>query len=150
MVEFQDGSVVAQLGPADMTHPITYALFAPERLPVAPDAPTLNLARVANLEFTAPDPDRYPALALARRALEIGETAPAVLNAADEVAVQAFLDSRIRFPEITELADEALTAHTVASNANIGDIIDADRWARGFVNQRLANTYTQKEAATHR
>ncbi len=145
MVEFQDGSVVAQLGPTDMTHPITYALFAPERLPAAPDAPALDFTQIASLDFAPPDTERYPALKLARRALAAGETAPAVLNAADEVAVGAFLDGQIRFPEITSLVDDALSAHTVASGAGIGDIIEADRWAREFV-----AAHVQKEAAPQR
>jgi 1-deoxy-D-xylulose-5-phosphate reductoisomerase len=150
MVEFQDGSIVAQLGPTDMTHPIAYALFAPERLPVAPDAPTLDFARIASLEFAQPDPDRYPALGLAQRALATGETAPTVLNAADEVAVEAFLASRIQFPEIVSLVNEALTEHIVASGADIGDIVDADRWARGFVKKRVADAVTQRESAPQR
>ncbi len=145
MVEFQDGSVVAQLGPTDMTHPITYALFAPERLMAAPDAPTLDFARIASLDFAPPDTERYPALKLARRALATGRTAPAVLNAADEAAVGAFLDGHIRFPEIASLVDDALTAHIVASDAGIGDIIEADRWARDFVAARV-----QREIAPQR
>lgn len=150
MIEFQDGSVIAQMGPADMTHPIAYALFAPERLPSAPDAPTIDFTRIGSLNFAAPDPDRYPALQLAHRALAIGETAPTVLNAADEVAVEAFLDCRIQFPEITSLADDALAAHTVASGSDIGDIIDADRWARAFIRERVADLVAQREAAPQR
>lgn len=150
MVEFQDGSVVAQLGPTDMTHPITYALFAPERLPAAPDAPMLDFARIASLDFAPPDAARYPSLTLARRALAAGETVPAVLNAADEIAVRAFLDGHIQFPEITSLVDYALTAHTVASGAGIGDIIEADRWARAFVAARVAEMHAQRETASPR
>jgi len=142
MVEFMDNSVIAQLGPPDMTLPIAYALFGPSR-PLAPiDAPRLDISGLGSLEFEVPDPDRYPALELARRAFAAGSTAPTVLNAADEVAVAAFLDGRIRFPAIVDLAAEAVATHSFASRPSIDDITEADMWAREFVNQRVRGTYT--------
>jgi 1-deoxy-D-xylulose-5-phosphate reductoisomerase len=107
MVEYVDGSVLAQMGTPDMRTPISYTLAYPERLPTA--APRLNLAEVAKLEFEAPDTVRFPALNLAWQALRAGGVAPAVLNAANEVAVQAFLDRRIGFLDIVRIVSEVLT-----------------------------------------
>ncbi len=106
LVEFVDGSVLAQLGTPDMRIPIAYALAWPERMetPVA----RLDLAAIARLEFEAPDLSRFPALGLAREALEAGGAAPVVLNAANEVAVAAFLAGRLRFPEIAEFVERML------------------------------------------
>jgi 1-deoxy-D-xylulose-5-phosphate reductoisomerase len=106
MVEYVDGSVIAQLGVADMGVPILYALTYPERR-VAPAA-RLDLARVGQLTFFEPDPERFPALRLAREALEEGGTAPVVLNAANEVAVAAFLERRLRFIHIAEMIEQVL------------------------------------------
>ncbi len=142
MVEFQDGSIIAQLGATDMTLPIAYALFAPERPPAGEGMPILDVTQMGTLTFEPPDPDRFPALDLARRVLGTGGTAPAVLNAADEVAVAAFLDGRLRFPEITGTVADTLDEHTVVKQPNLEDIEAADRWAREFVNHRVAKPYT--------
>jgi 1-deoxy-D-xylulose-5-phosphate reductoisomerase len=106
MVEYIDGSVIAQLGVADMGIPILYALTYPRRLPSP--AERLDLTRLGPLSFEDPDPVRFPCLTLARQALEVGDCAPAVLNAANEVAVAGFLAGQIRFTQIPELIAEAL------------------------------------------
>src|SRR5215471_7471465 len=111
MVEFVDGSIVAQLGTADMRQPIQYALTYPERLP-SPSA-TLDWTAIPRLEFTAPDRKKFPCIGLAYRAIEMGGTAPGVLNAADEVVVAAFLERRIAFPDIPKIVAETLDAHRV-------------------------------------
>jgi 1-deoxy-D-xylulose-5-phosphate reductoisomerase len=106
MVEYVDGSVIAQLGVADMGIPILYALTYPRRLPCP--AERLDLTRLGPLTFEAPDIDRFPCLTLAREALEAGDCAPAILNAANEVAVAGFLAGQIRFTQIPEFIAEAL------------------------------------------
>src|SRR5678815_2559988 len=106
MVEYQDGSTLAQLGPPDMRAPIACALAWPDRLPWP--APKLDLAKLGQLTFEAPDLDRFPAIDLARAALKTGNGAPAVMNAANEVAVGAFLDRRIGFLDIARAVDETL------------------------------------------
>ena len=106
MVEFVDGSVLAQLGSPDMRIPIAYALAWPERLETP--AQRLDLAAIARLDFEAPDAKRFPALRLAREALEAGGAAPIVLNAANEVAVASFLAGAIRFTDIAKTVEEAL------------------------------------------
>ncbi|GAB4325482.1 MAG: 1-deoxy-D-xylulose-5-phosphate reductoisomerase [Candidatus Zixiibacteriota bacterium] len=143
MVEFQDGSIIAQLGATDMTLPIAYALFAPERPPLAAGMPILDVTQLGTLSFEPPDAERFPALGLARRALETGGTAPAVLNAADEVAVAGFLAGRLRFPEITATVADALSQHTIVKDPDLEDIEAADRWAREFVNHRVTESYTK-------
>lgn len=150
MVEFQDGSVIAQMGPPDMTIPIAYALFGPDRPEAPPDTPRMNLTTLGTLGFEMPDVRRYPALNLAREAFAAGPTATAVLNAADEAAVAAFLGERIPFPAITAHVADAMAAHSVASRPSIDDITDADRWARDFVNERVRGAYTGQRADTGR
>ena len=108
LVEFRDGSVVAQLGPPDMRVPIAHCLAWPDR--IDGPAPPLDLARIASLTFEAPDPIRFPALRLARAALEAGGGAATVLNAANEVAVAAFIDRRLGFAGIAALVEETLSA----------------------------------------
>jgi 1-deoxy-D-xylulose-5-phosphate reductoisomerase len=130
MVEFHDGSIVAHLGAPDMAHPITYALFAPERLPVEADTAHYDPTSGGELHFEAVASERYPALALARRAWAAGATGGTVLNAADEVAVEAFQQGGLSFPEITILVDRVLREHTVVNEPGIDDIEAADRWAR--------------------
>jgi 1-deoxy-D-xylulose-5-phosphate reductoisomerase len=126
MVEYIDGAVIAQLGVADMGVPILYALTYPERRP-APAA-RLDLTRVGQLTFFEPDAERFPCLALARAALERGGAAPVVLNAANEVAVAAFLERRVPFVAIPELIDRALAACPAGEPNDIEDCvaIDAD------------------------
>jgi 1-deoxy-D-xylulose-5-phosphate reductoisomerase len=128
MVEFVDGSVLAQLGSADMRIPIAYALAWPERM--ATPAQRLDLAAIARLDFEAPDLDRFPALRLAREALEAGGAAPVVLNAANEVAVAGFLAGRIGFPEISRLVQEALMAGDYGAPRSIRDVQEIDRVTR--------------------
>jgi 1-deoxy-D-xylulose-5-phosphate reductoisomerase len=131
MVEFIDGSVLAQLGSPDMRIPIAYALAWPERLETP--AQRLDLASVARLEFEEPDVERFPALRLARDALERGGAAPIVLNAANEVTVATFLDGRIRFPEIARLVEEALHEAEFVNPRSIEDVLEIDRTTRGRV-----------------
>jgi 1-deoxy-D-xylulose-5-phosphate reductoisomerase len=128
MVEFVDGSVLAQLGSADMRIPISYALAWPER--IATPAQRLDLAAIARLDFAAPDLDRFPALRLAREALEAGGAAPIVLNAANEVAVASFLEGGIAFPEIPRLVQEALSNANYDAPRSISDVLEIDRMTR--------------------
>ncbi|MFL6727124.1 MAG: 1-deoxy-D-xylulose-5-phosphate reductoisomerase [Sphingomicrobium sp.] len=128
MVEFVDGSTLAQLGSPDMRIPIAYALAWPERMPTP--AQRLDLASLARLDFDVPDLDRFPALGLARDALEAGGAAPIVLNAANEVAVASFLAGRIRFPTILHVVEEALGASKFAVPHSIGDVLEIDRVTR--------------------
>jgi 1-deoxy-D-xylulose-5-phosphate reductoisomerase len=131
LVEFVDGSVLAQLGAPDMRIPIAYALAWPERM--ATSARRLDLAAVARLDFEAPDLTRFPALRLAREALEKGGAAPIVLNAANEVAVAAFLAGRVRFPEIAKLVERALDRSDCAAPRSINDVVEIDRLMRSRV-----------------
>ncbi|HEY3068604.1 MAG TPA: 1-deoxy-D-xylulose-5-phosphate reductoisomerase [Methylomirabilota bacterium] len=133
MVEYIDGSVIAQLGVADMGVPILYALTYPERRP-AP-APRLDLARVGQLTFFAPDAARFPCLTLARRALEAGGAAPVVLNAANEVAVAAFLDKRIGFARIAEIIDSALGKRPGGALTSIEECVAVDVETRRRVSE---------------
>ena len=128
MVEFVDGSVLAQLGSPDMRIPIAYALAWPERLETP--AQRLNLATIARLDFEAPDMARFPALRLAREALEEGGAAPIVLNAANEVAVASFLDGAIRFPDIARIVEEALQESDFSAPGSISDVLEVDRTTR--------------------
>jgi 1-deoxy-D-xylulose-5-phosphate reductoisomerase len=149
MVEYLDGSVIAQLGSPDMTLPITYALFAPSRPDGTSGPQPLDITKSGALEFLPPDLDRYPALSLARRALAIGPTAGAVLNAADEVAVAAFLDGRIPFTRIIEAIEETLDAHQVVQDPDFDDIMAIDQWARRHAADCLANASSKTVASTH-
>lgn len=128
MVEFCDTGLLAQLGRPDMRLPIQYALTWPARLPM-PLEP-LDLAAVRRLEFEAPDLDRFPALTLARQAMQAGGTLPAVLNAANEVAVSRFRKGEISFPSIAGLVARVMGQHTVKTNPSLDDILAADTWAR--------------------
>ena len=128
MVEFVDGSVLAQLGSPDMRIPIAYALAWPERM--ATPAQRLDLAAIAQLDFEKPDLDRFPALRLAREALEQGGAMPAGLNAANEVAVASFLAGEIGFTEITALVQEALNGASYDAPRSVGDVLEIDRVTR--------------------
>ncbi len=128
LVQYVDGSVLAQLGNPDMRTPIAYALAYPERIEAGVAA--LDLLKVATLNFEAPDVVRFPCLALAYQALRAGGTAPAVLNAANEIAVAAFLDRRIAFLEIPRLIEEVLAALPVSAVNTLEDVLDADAAAR--------------------
>jgi 1-deoxy-D-xylulose-5-phosphate reductoisomerase len=131
MVEYVDGAVIAQLGVADMGVPILYALTYPERRPT-PGA-RLDLTRVGSLTFFEPDVDKFPCLRLARTALEQGGSAPVVLNAANEVAVAAFLERRIAFTRIAELIERALDAIPHTEPKAVDDCVTVDVEARRFV-----------------
>ena len=135
MVEFVDGSVLAQLGSPDMRIPISYALAWPERM--ATPAQRLDLTTIARLDFEAPDLGRFPALRLAREALEARGAAPIVLNAANEAAVAAFLAGRLAFPEIAETVERALATSGFAAPASIDDVLAIDRATRSRVEARV-------------
>jgi 1-deoxy-D-xylulose-5-phosphate reductoisomerase len=128
MVEFVDGSLLAQLSTPDMCLPIQYALTYPAR--VASQRVQTNLARLGQLTFEEPDRERFPALDLARKAGEIGGTLPAVLNAANEVAVNAFVKRSINFPQISELVGRVMDRHAVLAHPRLEQILEADAWAR--------------------
>jgi 1-deoxy-D-xylulose-5-phosphate reductoisomerase len=128
MVEYVDGSVVSQMGITDMRVPIAYALAYPQRLPL--NLPRLDLPQRETLTFTRPDPQRFPCLNLAYQAIEAGETMPAVLNASNEVAVNAFLEGALPFTQIPILIQRAMEGHTVRSVQTVEDILRADQWAR--------------------
>ncbi len=128
MVEYIDGSVLAQLGPTDMRIAIQYTLTYPERWQTP--LPPLDIHKLGSLEFLEPDPEKFPCLALAYRALGTGGTAPAVLNAANEVAVEAFLDRGISFQEIPRIIETVLDGHTPGKATKLEEILKADRWAR--------------------
>jgi 1-deoxy-D-xylulose-5-phosphate reductoisomerase len=128
LVEFVDGSMLAQLSTPDMCLPIQYALTYPER--VASERVQTNLAKLGQLTFEEPDCERFPALDLARRAGEAGGTLPAVLNAANEVAVNAFVEGRIRFPQISETVARVMDRHIVVPQPRLEQILEADSWAR--------------------
>ena len=128
MVEFVDGSMLAQLSTPDMCLPIQYALTCPER--VGSERVQTNLARLGHLDFEEPEPDKFPALDLARKAGELGGTLPAVLNAANEVAVEAFVGGKIRFPEIAATVRRTMDRHSLVSHPTLPQILEADGWAR--------------------
>lgn len=128
LVEYQDGSVVAQLGIPDMKIPIAYALSYPERMPL--DLPSLNLTKCGNLEFLHPDYDRFPALRLAFEALQRGGVSSAVMNAANEVAVDAFLKKYIPFPKISTVVEETMARVQGGSDEVLNDLLEADKNAR--------------------
>jgi 1-deoxy-D-xylulose-5-phosphate reductoisomerase len=129
MVEYIDGSVLAQLGIPDMVIPISYILAYPERLPLA-HLPSLDLAAAAQLTFFQPDVEKFPCLRLAYEALRRGGTCPAVLNAANEVAVENFLAGRLRFTDIAALNEQVLYMHTPQTVSGLDILLEADRWAR--------------------
>jgi 1-deoxy-D-xylulose-5-phosphate reductoisomerase len=128
MVEFSDGSVLAQLSHSDMCFPIQYAVTWPERVPNS--LPPLDFGKLRQLEFGTPRYDDFPALNLARRAGDTGGTLPAVLNAANEVAVSAFLERRISFPRIWQLVEQVMDRHTNVAHPDLDAILRADQWAR--------------------
>jgi len=128
MVDYVDGSVLAQLGNPDMRTPIAHALAWPERIDSGVSA--LDLLQVGRLDFQTPDDLRFPCLRLARQAAEISGTAPAMLNAANEVAVDAFLNRRIRFTEIASIIDDVLNREAAVPTACLEDVLAADRQAR--------------------
>jgi 1-deoxy-D-xylulose-5-phosphate reductoisomerase len=128
MVRYQDGSIIAQLGIADMRIPIAYALAFPHRLEGS--WPPLDLKRHGQLNFMPLEKRRFPALSLAYAALREGGTMPTVLNAANEVAVAAFLDRRIGFREIHRIITRTMHKHSNRRATEVGEILEVDRWAR--------------------
>jgi len=128
MVEFADGSTLAQLSYSNMCFPIQYAVTWPDRVPNT--LPPLDFSKLSKLEFSTPRYDDFPALNLARRAGETGGTLPAVMNAANEIAVAAFLDLRVRFPDIWHVVEEVMNRHTAIAHPDLDAILEADRWAR--------------------
>jgi len=128
MVEFVDGSLLAQLSTPDMCLPIQYALTYPERAPS--ERVQTDFPKVGSLTFEEPDVDRFPAIDLARRAGEVGGTMPAVLNAANEIAVEAFVNRSINFPQITETVRRVMDSHQAVKHPDLEAILEADHWAR--------------------
>ena len=128
MVEFADGSTLAQMSYSDMCFPIQYAVTWPDRVPNT--LPPLDFSTLSKLEFFPPRYDDFPALNLARRAGETGGTLPAVMNAANEVAVAAFLNRQLRFPQIWQSVGKVMDRHTTVAHPDLDAILAADKWAR--------------------
>lgn len=128
LVEYSDGSVIAQLGLPDMRTPISYAMNYPARMPLNP--PPLDLARIGKLTFHRPDHDRFPCLGLGYESLRIGGTMPATLNAANEIAVAAYLSERIGFLDIANIIRTTMDAHHPVDVSSLDVALEADRWAR--------------------
>lgn len=139
MVEFVDGSVIAQLGIPDMRIPLAYAMNYPERLPLS--LPALDLSKVGPLTFEQPDLGQFPCLTYAYEALKAGGTMPAVLNAANEEAVMAYLREAIGFTDIAKVIRATMDAHPSRLGISLEDILAADRWAREHA-RRVAETVT--------
>ena len=136
MVEYKDGSTLAQLGSPDMRIPIGYCLAWPDRMETP--AAKLDLAKVSQLTFEEPDPVRFPALRLGREAIKMGGTAPALMNAANEVAVQAFLDNKIGFLDIEKIIEAALANGPVVALTDLDVLSQADGAARAFAEAKVA------------
>ncbi len=139
LVEYRDGSMLAQLGVPDMKTPIAYALSFPER--TASLGPNLDLIAAGKLEFFPPDLQKYPGIKLAYEAGKLGGTMPAVLNAANESAVAAFIDERISFPVITKVIEETMSLHSARDkkeDVTIEEILAADCWARAMAGECIA------------
>src|SRR5207248_8186733 len=128
MVEFADGSVLAQLSYSNMCFPIQYAITWPDRVPNS--LPPLDFGKLAELKFAQPRYGDFPALNLARQAGETSGTLPAVLNAANEVAVSSFLEKRMRFPQIWQTVERVMNAHESIAHPGLDEILQADQWAR--------------------
>ena len=128
MVEFADGSTLAQLSYSNMCFPIQYAVTWPDRVPNT--LPPLDFSKLSRLEFFTPRYEDFPALTLARRAGETGGTLPAVMNAANEVAVAGFLDRQFRFPDIWQIVGEVMNRHRSVAHPDLDAILQADQWAR--------------------
>jgi 1-deoxy-D-xylulose-5-phosphate reductoisomerase len=144
MVEFTDGAVIAQLGSTDMRQPIQYALTWPDRFESC--VPALDWTAASRLEFMPPDMEKFPCVGLGYRAIKAGGTAPAVLNAADEVAVQAFLEGRIRFVDIPRTIEATLTAHQSSAPITYENVMAADAWARQFAGEWVGHERLRMQA----
>ncbi len=141
MVEYEDGSVIAQMGSADMRIPIASALAWPQRIQSGADQ--LDFLSISALEFEQPDLNRYPSLNLVRQVIEDGGTAPAVMNAANEVAVAAFLENRIRFTSIMNLVEKSLDKSDIKVNIDLESVIEADQQTRLLVNRLISQETIQ-------
>ena len=139
MIEFVDTSIMAQLGLPDMRVPIAYALTYPDRFEC--NLPSLDLATMGDLTFEAPDFERFPCLQLAIDALEMGQTMPAILNAANEVAVQAFLDELIPYKDIAEIIRMVMHNHRPSPLNDLQDVLNADQWAREETTKLITVTH---------
>jgi 1-deoxy-D-xylulose-5-phosphate reductoisomerase len=128
MVKFVDGSVIAHMSMPDMKGPISYALSYPDRFENV--LPVLDLAEIGELTFEKPDLENYPSLSLTYDALKIGGTMPCVLNAANEIAVEAFLEEKIPFTEITGIVGSTMDGHTVSEGSSIDEVMSASEWAK--------------------
>jgi 1-deoxy-D-xylulose-5-phosphate reductoisomerase len=128
MVAYRDGSIIAQLGIPDMKGAIAFALSYPERLPLSQPLPDFDT--IGKFTFQKPDLDKFACLDLAMQACRTGATLPAVLNAANEIAVESFLAHRLPFDKIPEIVQQTMAKHTVLSNPSLDDILDADNWSR--------------------
>ena len=135
MVEFVDGSIISQLSSPDMCLPIQYALTYPER--IASDRVQTDFAKIGTLTFEEPDTEKFPSINLARQAGTVGGTLPAVLNAANEVAVEAFCQSQIGFPGITEVVAQTMETHQTNLDPSLDEILEADQWARQNAEQLI-------------
>ncbi|MCA6079657.1 MAG: 1-deoxy-D-xylulose-5-phosphate reductoisomerase [Endomicrobium sp.] len=136
MVEYIDGSVIAQLSNPDMKLPIQYALTYPERLPS--NIKPLNLVEINKLEFYKPDFNKFPCLKLAYYTAKKGRTMPAVMNAANEAAVAAFLNKEIKFTDIAKIVEKTVKAHKISENTSLDNFIEADLWSRQYA-EKLIN-----------
>ena len=140
LVEYRDRSVIGQLGLPDMRTPISYALRYPERIPL--ELPSLDLTEIGTLTFFKPDHERFPCLRLAYDALQVGGTMPATMNAANEVAVEAFLQNGIRFLDIPDIIRSTMEAYAPRPIDGLEDALEADRWARAKA-ESLVHALTQ-------
>jgi 1-deoxy-D-xylulose-5-phosphate reductoisomerase len=143
MVEMVDGSIIAQLGVTDMRHAIQYALTYPERRPNCMEP--LDIKKLSQLTFEEPDLERFPCLSLAYDALKIGGTMPAALNAANEVAVQAFLDGKIGLGEIAVINRSVMNEHKSQDAAKLETILETDKWARTRAIMKLSKSASASE-----
>jgi len=135
LVDYVDGSVLAQMGPPDMRTPIAHCLAWPDRM-ATPMAP-LDLVAIGRLDFEAPDPERFPAIRLTREALNLGGARPAILNAANEIAVAAFLAREIGFLEIAAIVDDTLSVYHPAAPGTLGDVLAVDAEARSIARRQV-------------
>jgi 1-deoxy-D-xylulose-5-phosphate reductoisomerase len=128
LVEYEDRSMISQLGLPDMRTPISYALRYPDRLPL--DLPSLDLTEIGTLTFCKPDHDRFPCLRLGYESLRVGGTMPAAMNAANEIAVDAFLNGGLRFTDISDIIQSTMQSHVPQAVRSVEVALEADRWAR--------------------
>lgn len=138
MIEMVDGSIIAQLGVTDMRHAIQYALTFPERKQNCLEP--LDFTKISQLTFETPDLERFPCLALAYKALKAGGTMPAALNAANEIAVQAFLDGKIRLSDIPRIIESVMSEHKTQAVSSLEIVLETDAWARKQAIMKLEKT----------